>query len=1137
MDSSSKVRGFYEEFIRSYMIGPGKLEDGKWDVEEVLDPNMKPMRLYASGIIFPKQLKIEKDESLEAAQSGAVLEEQTKKDGGTTKKQVGRESSTAAQDDFEANRANDFKPSAMGISCVIAPAPGMSVHVSGATYSSVTITNPDGRSAKSFKRTPFEWSFEITEAHFKKLLKDRTLDAPEPVMLKSSSAKASLHIYLRDPGQQAKDLLGSAMLLTVTLLNDTTSDGKEQEDNEKCLYQCQLSVMSPKDKRCILAYPEFETQTDDESKSLNMLYRDQRSYAMGHGCAANWSTPDDVAQCNSVWAESMPRYELAPTVPTQLDGIPLRMMEISEGTSDEIADICNKLCEKYEAWIDETEQKANLLSKKHHLTAERHITECRKVLKRMSEGVSLLKSDREILQAFRWANEAMLEQQKRYKISTDFKREWVCLPNGNTKLREEFQMPDFAALDIKIGEWRPFQLAFILMNIAGASSQSSPDREIVDLIWFPTGGGKTEAYLGLAAFSIFHRKLIDPKESGTNTLMRYTLRLLTTQQFLRASSLICACESIRRKNEDVLGENEISIGLWVGGSVTPNSFKGARTTYNQITQGKATSESFVINTCPWCGAQMGRISIPDGPTDVKGYTCNTKSFKFNCPDVKCDFNNRLPLQVVDEGLYQKPPTLLIGTVDKFASLAWNQDSLSIFGFGKKLTSSPSLIIQDELHLISGPLGSMVGLFESAIDALCLKDGNRPKIVASTATISRAESQIKGLYNREAAIFPPQGIDISDSFFAKEMPVKPSEDPKKEVRGRAYVGIFGSARGSQLMTQAMLTAGLLQAAKSAGAAPKYVDPYFTIIQYYNSLRELGQAAATIDAEIKEHSADVRSRLGLVKPEEGQPDARRYINKCIELASFIPSHEINDVLEQLFNGISSDEKFLEARRVALPDDKLPADICFATNMIQVGLDVPRLGLMTVVGQPKGTAEYIQTTSRVGRSRNAPGLVFITYNPNKPRDRSHYEHFKSYHQSLYRWVEPTCVTPYSLPTRERALHAIVVILVRMLHHKEITDTPPTEVADETQRFIKDWVLRRINDIDPSEARQASEMLDEIFNKWCRLGSSAWGSMSQREFDPEAMPLLAVSGSNIPECEEPPFMTPTSMRNVDATSKAFII
>ena len=1137
MNSSSKVRDFYEQFIRSYMIGPGRLADGKWDTEEVLDPNMKPMRLYASGIIFPKQLKMEKDGNLDAAQSGAVQDGTTVKDRLICNKKVGRESSAAAQDDFEANRANDFKPSAMGISCVIEPTAGMTIRVAGATYGLVTITNPNGENVRSFKRTPFQWPFEITESHLKRLLKERTLDKPQPVVIASTSAKAAIHVYLRDPGQHAREVSKSAMLLTATLLNETTSDGKEKEDNERCLYQCELSIVSPRGINCILAYPEFETQSDDESKSLNMLYREQRSYAMGHGCAANWSTPDSSGRCESVWAESMPRFELAPTVPTQLEGVPLLMKDISEGNAESIAKICEKLCEKYSNWIVQTHAKTQLLPSKHHDAATRHISACRKSLERMREGLSLLKTDEKTLQAFRWANEAMLEQQKRYKVSTDFKREWVFQPNGNNKLQSEFSMPDFEALEIKIGEWRPFQLAFILMNIAGVSQQDAPDRDVVDLIWFPTGGGKTEAYLGLAAFNIFHGKLINPNEKGTNTLMRYTLRLLTTQQFLRASSLICACESIRRKNSEALGNNEINIGLWVGGSVTPNSFTGARTTFNQIKSGRATSESFVINTCPWCGAQMGGILSPDNEPDVKGYTSDTRSFKFNCPDSQCDFHDRLPLQVVDEGIYQKPPTLLIGTVDKFASLAWNQDALAIFGFGKNETSSPSLIIQDELHLISGPLGSMVGLFESAIDALCKKDGKRPKIVASTATISRAESQIKGLYNREAAIFPPQGIDSTDSFFAKEMPVTASDDPKKEVRGRAYIGVFGSARGSQLMTQAMLTAGLLQAAKSAGAAPKYVDPYFTIIQYYNSLRELGQAAATIDAEIKEHSADVRSRLGLGIPEEGQPDARRYINKCIELASFIPSHEINGVLELLFNGISNDEKFLEARRVALPDDKLPADICFATNMIQVGLDVPRLGLMTVVGQPKGTAEYIQTTSRVGRSRNAPGLVFITYNPNKPRDRSHYEHFKSYHQSLYRWVEPTCVTPYSLPTRERALHAIVVILVRMLHHKAITDVPPSEIEDSTQSFIKDWILKRIDDIDPSESRQTREMLEEIFNKWCRLSSQTWGAMSQREFDTTAMPLLAVSGSNIPECDEIPFMTPTSMRNVDATSKAYII
>lgn len=1136
MNSSSKVRDFYEEFIRSYMIGPGKLPDGKWDEEEILDPNMKPMRLYASGIVFPQKLKLETDTNLEAAQSGAVQDEANRREDTVTKKQIGRDSSVADQDDFEANRANDFKPSALGISCVIVPTPGITINVKGATYSHITVQAAEGKKTASFQRSPFTWSFRLTEAHINELLARRTLKEPEQIKLNSSKAKASLHIYLRDPGQQAKTANESAMLITVTILNGTTSDGSEMEDNERCIYQCEVSIASPEGVKSILAYPEFDTLTDQESQSLNMLYRDHRSYAMGHGCAANWSEPDNTGRCLAAWSENMPRFELAPTVPNQLKGIPLLMDDMSKGNTQSIMAICEKLCCKYSDWIDMIESTARSLPEKHSVAAHRHIGACRTALKRMKEGVSLL-ADQKCLQAFRWANEAMLEQQKRYKISTDFKRDWVPQPNNNLKLRSEFDMPDFAALDIKVGEWRPFQLAFILMNIAGVANADSQDRDVVDLIWFPTGGGKTEAYLGLSAFSIFHRKLSDKNDKGTNTLMRYTLRLLTTQQFLRASSLICACESIRRKNIGELGENEINIGLWVGGSVTPNTFKGSRTTYLQISRGLDTTESFVINTCPWCGAQMGRVTIPDGPIVIKGYESSTTDFSFKCPDTRCDFRDRLPLQVVDEGIYKNPPTLLVGTVDKFASLAWNQDALKIFGFGKDSTTTPALIIQDELHLISGPLGSMVGLFESAIDALCRKDGNRPKIVASTATISRAESQIKGLYNRDAAIFPPQGIDISDSFFAKEMKVTPSEDPAQEVRGRAYVGIFGSARGSQVMTQAMLTAGLLQAAKSAGAHPKYVDPYFTIVQYYNSLRELGQAAATIDAEIKEHSGDIRSRLGLTRPEEGKPDPRRYINKCIELASFIPSHEINDVLEQLFNGISKDEKFLEARRVALSDDKLPADICFATNMIQVGLDVPRLGLMTVVGQPKGTAEYIQTTSRVGRSRNGPGLVFITYNPNKPRDRSHYEHFKSYHQSLYRWVEPTCVTPYSLPTRERALHAVVVILVRMLHQEEIREIPPGEIPGETQAFVKDWICKRIRDIDPSEETPTIEMLEEIFNKWCRLEPKSWGSMADREFTPQQMPLLAASGSTIPECDETPFMTPTSMRNVDGTSKAYII
>jgi len=1119
------------------MVGPRMNSDGTPDELESLRPGMQPMRLYASGIVFPRQLSASDEDDKEAAQRGADEAAQGEKAQPIIKTKKGRESSTSIQDDFEANRANDFKPSALGISCMIIPNPGIIIAVKGATYSRITPKPAEGKGARQYVRKPFKLELTLTTDHISQLTKARVLRWPEQtILIEGSRASASIHLYLRKPDPRATGGNSSVMLLTATLLNDTKHDDSA-DDNESCIYQAGISVESPQGLNCVLPYYEPEAQGDDETKSLSLLYRNQRSYAMGHGCAAEWDTPSADGSCAKAWSETMPRFELPPTVPSQLEGVPLLMAEMAKDVNVAIAS-CNKLCDRYKSWIDGISKEAAKLPEQYKETAERHIAACLEVLRRMKAGVMMLK-DTNCSEAFKWANQAMYDQQIHYKISTDSRRDWKGQTNGNLTL-EPFVMPDFAAQGVKIGEWRPFQLAFILMNIEGIVNDTSPDRDVVDLIWFPTGGGKTEAYLGLTAFGIFHRRLTKPESTGTYALMRYTLRLLTTQQFLRASSLICACELIRRTgdNSTRLGTSPISIGLWVGGSVTPNDFKGARATYNNLTRSSQTSESFVINSCPWCGAQMGKVTAPGLPTQIKGYESTTKKFSFFCPDATCSFKDKLPLQVVDEGLYESPPTLLIGTVDKFAGLAWNQDALSIFGAGKKQTDTPTLIIQDELHLISGPLGSMVGLFEASIDALCQHSGKKPKIVASTATISRAESQILGLYNRQAAVFPPQGIDISDSFFAKEMKIAATDDPKTEVRGRAYVGIFGSARSSQLMTQVMLTAGLLQAAKSCGASPKYVDPYFTIIQYYNSLRELGQAAATVDSELKEHSTDIRSRLGLGKVEEGMPDQRRYVNKCIELASFIPSHEINDVLQQLFSRISDDEKFLESRRAALPDEKLPADICFATNMIQVGLDVPRLGLMSVVGQPKGTAEYIQTTSRVGRSKDAPGLVFTTYNPSKPRDRSHYEHFKSYHQSLYRWVEPTCVTPFSLPTRERALHAIVVILVRLFLKNEITDIPPAQVPDEIQLRISNWVLDRIETIDPSERKQAEAMLTEIFDKWARIGAHQWGKMHMDEFKKDNIPLLAASGSNVDaEYEAMPFMTPTSMRNVDATCEAYVI
>ena len=417
--------------------------------------------------------------------------------------------------------------------------------------------------------------------------------------------------------------------------------------------------------------------------------------------------------------------------------------------------------------------------------------------------------------------------------------------------------------------------------------------------------------------------------------------------------------------------------------------------------------------CPWCGAQMGPVEFGRS-NQVKGYRqrSNPKRVEFFCDDPGCDFRGGLPLHVVDQAIYAARPTLLIGTVDKFALLPWYPEARSLFGLGTDGRSSPpDLVIQDELHLISGPLGSMVGHYETAIDALCAheREGERisAKIVASTATICRAAEQVQKLYDREVFLFPPQGLKAGESYFAHE---------DAEAHGRLYIGVFASALSSHVTAQIRVMSSLLQSVKSiGGGTPEDLDPYWTLMAYFNSLRELGHAATLIRADIADYLNAMWDRLQ-IRPREGN-DPRRFINADRELTSRVQSSEIPEVLQQLFVRLDGTK------------ESQPIDVCLATNMIQVGLDVPRLGLMTVVGQPKTTSEYIQATSRVGRAR--PGLVVTVYNPSKPRDRSHFEHFRSYHETIYRWVEPTSVTPFAVPVRDRALHAIAVTLVRYFWH----------------------------------------------------------------------------------------------------------
>ena len=551
---------------------------------------------------------------------------------------------------------------------------------------------------------------------------------------------------------------------------------------------------------------------------------------------------------------------------------------------------------------------------------------------------------------------------------------------------------------------------------------------------------------------------------------------------------------------------------------------------------------FVILKCPWCGAQMGAIQRGNiweiaGYKKVMGPHGKAK-IVFRCRNRNCDFSKEdLPLFVVDDAIYESTPTLLLGTVDKFAMLPFRPKAQCLFGYenGEKKTS-PDLIIQDELHLISGPLGSMVGHYETLIHELCTvrtPSGEiHPKIIASTATISRAKAQCHALYGcKEDHVFqfPPPGLDAGNSFFAKE---------DHGQNGRRYVGILATGSSSDATTAIRLFAALLYGAKAMKVEKESDrDSYWTNIGYYNSIRELGQAATWIRADIDQHLDVMYKRRFDDKrypTKEEYRKCRRYIWRDEELTSRISGSEVTASLANLGIRYSGEED--AAGKVK----EHPIDICLATNMISVGLDVSRLGLMTVAGQPKTTSEYIQATSRVGRNAtDAPGIVFVLYRPGRPRDKSHYEHFKSYHSRVYCSVEPTSVTPFSAPVRERALHAIMIGMMRLENDSRFNEDPPTYPDKELQGRVLNIIENRVDDIDSEELDATLNRIEYILQCWEDWNPRKWEPAKNPDRSyADPVPLMYSAGSHPNEAwGGRGIETPTSMRSVDASCEAEVL
>lgn len=1041
----SEVRQKIIDDIRLDLIGPR-------EEEEILEES--PKFAYLVGM-----LDIQKDEN--------SVEDEQEVDADMAYED-GEDYTAGEDDDNEPIMTTHFQiPSSMGISFYVEnTTKTISIDVSWGDYvkSSEKYEDEDGKehSKTIYTRIPMKETIELDLSD-----SNRTKE----YKLVSDS---NVHLHMSKIG-----LKGQYSLITVYIVNKRNNP---ENAAEGMMFQVHLKAYAKDNSYVFLAeHICREILAEDE------FYFEQRPIlGRGRGCAAVWDEPIN-GKSTCVESAFIPENEF-PGVSAALDGFDENYFSTSlmasKGKKDEILDKLNTLADSYANWIEKT-LKANSRMKDEDFAnkiGNNVISRCLDALTRIREGIHVIETDEIAFEAFCFMNMVIYYQNsiKNYSkkngagIDCNFK-EFVNPKDSNNNFG-----------------WRPFQIAFILMNLSGIVNPKHKDREIVDLLYFPTGGGKTEAYLGLMAFVIANRRLRANSnakynaDGGVTVMLRYTLRLLTTQQRDRITKMVVAAELTRRRMPEKYGNEPISIGFWVGGGVTPNKFdefiekpdypSAARSARNKVFK--------QLLTCPFCGKPLKEENFNIEP--------ERKSIEIYCSDEHCEFyrykDNRIPIPVylVDEEIYAKCPTIILSTVDKFARLPWDVNTNALFGrVDRKCsrdgyvamgaehsrhnktatlpTSSlvdvkpflpPELIIQDELHLITGPLGTVYGAYETIIEDMCTYDGIKPKYVVSTATIKNAAAQTKCLYGRDMTTqFPPNGFEIGDSFFIKELSIK--DNPF-----RKYVGVC--APGQSVKTALLrIYAIILQSAYTLSQEEEFkdvIDPYYSLVGYFNSIRELGGAVRLLQDDIPKRIKRIKNKYGLEK--------QRFLNRNVEITSRMSSYQIPEKLKQLETTCESKDCL---------------DTAVATNMIAVGMDVDRLGLMVVTGQPKQNSEYIQATSRIGRKY--PGLVVTLYNAYRPRDLSHYENFSGYHSQLYRFVEGTTATPFSARARDRVLHAVIISAIRLKFPNLANNADASAIASITNEEIdevKELILERLNIIKPAAKADASDEIDQFIDWW---------------------------------------------------------
>ncbi len=1171
------VRENLSDIIERELLGPAN------GPKELLDG--PPDVAYLLGRIAPVRLSAGNDDPTEAGQNEAATDV-----GDAADAREGRGVPLTAVEDSAAATADDddeedspqkrglMVPASMGLRFQVSgDLEAFTVTASWGVYEPVTLEaeDPDGRKSRKFQRTPVDIDVTVT------------LDGL--VVGETSAFPLKDDVKLRVDRYDDADR--GAVIVEVALCNDRETPRKIPVN--AWLYQTRLTVTAGDEAVFLpvqdVTEPVTRHERDDELRRLNLQYRDRLEFAIGRTCSVDWDVAPKARRATCVRTTWLPRSETPQTTAEEIEGVLLDMEVLKNCDVDSLRNGLSPIVNGYATWLDEEEELVGSLPAHLRTDALEAIADARRVHRQLAAGLEHLLDDPEALLCFRFMNRVMSDQRVQTQVAELRARE--------PRLGVSVARQKVLAKGPGAHSWRTFQLAFILMQLPLLSdptaSQRSSELAEAQLLFFPTGGGKTEAYLGLAAYTFATRRRQGVVQSdrgpldgrdGVAVLMRYTLRLLTSQQFQRAAALVCAAEMARLDDPVTWGNEPFRIGLWVGTDVSPKRYDEAAAQLAKVNAGQGYRLTVLqIQRCPWCGT---RIS----PSDVRGDD-RTRRIRVHCGDDfgDCPFSqggavdDGLPLLTTDEEIYRLTPAFVIATVDKFARLAREGEASSLFGFvfrrcerhgyvhpdytqcdikdGSKHPPKdglpaayvrpvgrlrpPDLIIQDELHLISGALGTTVGLFEVAIDVMTswATDAGEPVlplVVASTATVRNAAQQIRGLYGRDVTIFPPQVLDVGRTYFSKEQEVTENSP------GRRYLGI--STTGVRLTTAEIRVAEVLMAAaqlmmdRDGDAA----DPYMTLVGYFNATRELaGMTRYMAD--------DVQTALAKGRPWSKLP--RRVgtsygaLNTA-ELTARVSSADITATLDQMSVRFDAAFDSIEGRRALrdlraankpLPKREVnPFDAVLATSMLQVGVDVTRLGLMLLVGQPKNTAEYIQASSRVGRDPDRPGLVVTLDNWARPRDLAHFESFRYYHETFYKQVEALSVTPFSVTSMERGLEGVLVSAARVLDGSLSPEKSAGRIDDETATMdaITAKLVARIlrGSTDEDVAKRASDRLENRVGQWKKrrayLASQSRALAYERVHDPAQFGPLMISAENArsqPDVKDsPPFRVANSMREV---------